>query len=299
LSTPKRSAEGNAALRYAASLDEDERLRNPDRAAGTFVRWRFKRLAESRWLRVMAMPAYERRYPGAYAYQTARTRLFDQILVEAVREGASQVVVLGAGYDTRSVRFGRQLAGDVRFFELDFPPTQERKLALISRAGDSRWRDTQFIATDFESRAWPEQLASAGHDMAARTVVLWEGVAMFVSPEAVDDTLAFVAGCAAGSAVVFDYVVSGALRNPENYRGGAAVARYMQRGGEPWKFGIAHEDVGAFVQQRGLSLVQRWTPETLASGFIAIDGRPLEHEVLGFHGVAHATVTDADEHHTS
>jgi methyltransferase (TIGR00027 family) len=241
---------------------------------------------------MLAMPIYDWRYPGAYAYQTARTRLFDRVAINTVAEGASQVVILGAGYDTRAVRLNDHLSG-VRVFELDLPATQRRKIDLIRQAEDRRWRHIQFIGTDFEAKQWAGELAAAGHDPSARTLVLWEGVAMFVAPTVVDETLAFVADCAPGSGVVFDYVVSQALITPEMFHGGAAVARYMRRGGEPWKFGLAHHEVAAFLQLRRLTLVDQWTPDELSRAFLSSSGTELEHPVLGFHGVAHAVADPA------
>ena len=55
-----------------------------------------------------------------------RTRHIDDVLTESLRGGATQVVILGAGLDSRAYRFGEALRG-VRVFELDLPQTLNYK----------------------------------------------------------------------------------------------------------------------------------------------------------------------------
>src|SRR5215472_18114395 len=66
-----------------------------------------------RWL-------FERGLPGALGYFNARTRYFDDVLLEEARAGLEQLVILGAGFDSRSIRFSDTLRG-VRVFEVDMP----------------------------------------------------------------------------------------------------------------------------------------------------------------------------------
>ena len=61
-----------------------------------------------------------------FLHSLARTRVTDDTLKKAIKEGATQVVILGAGYDSRAYRF-KQLLNSTKVFEVDFPPTQEYK----------------------------------------------------------------------------------------------------------------------------------------------------------------------------
>src|SRR5438477_9726449 len=62
--------------------------------------------------------------PGLVSYIAARTRFFDEEVLAAMAGGIEQVVVAGAGYDGRAMRFR---SPKVRFFELDHPATQRDK----------------------------------------------------------------------------------------------------------------------------------------------------------------------------
>src|ERR1700742_3377099 len=116
------SADGAAILRAVAAGDPDPLLRCPDHLARRFVgdlpvaalvgrprgRRRPRRVAE-------------RRLPGAIWFDTARLKHFDRLLLDGVDE-VCQVLILGAGLDSRAYRFAEELSG-VRVFEVDHPAT--------------------------------------------------------------------------------------------------------------------------------------------------------------------------------
>lgn len=285
---PKRSAEGNAVLRYAGSLDRRPDVRNPDALAGLFLGPKFRTLAGFTLLRRAALPLYMRLFPGAYYYQIARTKLFDAVLVDRIRSGdARQLVILGAGYDTRGQRFSSMLA-DVPTFEVDYPATLARKLEKLQASPGNTTPGVTYVSADFNKDDWRTKLHDAGFDDSIATLVLWEGVCMFVSHAAVNDTLRWAAGLPAGSSILFDYVVEGALQSPGRYLGGRQVARYMQKGDEPWTFGIEHDDLELWLHAHELRLVSLHRPADLEREFLASpDG---ERQVLAIHGVAHAGV---------
>jgi methyltransferase (TIGR00027 family) len=285
---PKRSAEGNAVLRYAGSLDRRPDIRNPDRLAGLFLGPKFRTLAGFTPLRRAALPIYMRLFPGAYYYQIARTKLFDAVLLDRIGSGAAQqLVILGAGYDTRAQRFSTTLA-DVPTFEVDYPATLTRKLEKLQAAPGNTTTGVIYVSADFNKDDWRTKLRDAGFDDSLATLVLWEGVCMFINQAAVDDTLHWAAGLPAGSSILFDYVVEGALQSPGRYLGGRQVARYMQKGDEPWIFAIEHDDVEQWLRAHDLQLVSLRRPADLEREFLASPHG--ERQVLAIHGVAHAGV---------
>src|SRR4051794_26490410 len=64
-------------------------------------------------------------------YMQVRTRVIDDMLRAFVADGGRQVLLLGAGYDSRARRFGDELRG-VTFFEVDHPATQEHKRRVLA-----------------------------------------------------------------------------------------------------------------------------------------------------------------------
>jgi methyltransferase (TIGR00027 family) len=108
----------------------------------------------------------------------------------AVREAAApQLVLLGAGLDGRAWRMPELC--DAVVFEVDHPDSQRSKRARAAALAPTA-RDVRFVAVDFERDCLDEALASAGHDPAAATTWIWEGVVMYLAPPAIAATLAVI-----------------------------------------------------------------------------------------------------------
>lgn len=187
------------------------------------------------------------RWPGARSSGVARTRWIDERVTAAVRDGARQLVLLGAGFDCRAHRL--PLDG-VRVFEVDRAETQAHKRSAAPSG------EVVYVPADLERVGVDEALADTGFDPALRSVVVWEGVTNYLTAEAIDTTFRALAGsCSAGSVLVFTYVHAGLLDGsfpaPERDRLFATLAR----SGEPWTFGLVPDDVPAWLAARGFEWV--------------------------------------------
>ena len=141
---------------------------------------------------------YEGDPPMAHE-SAARTTFFDAALTRHLRD-IDQLVILGAGWDTRSYRMPK----GIRCFEIDTPKTQQTKRHMLKKAGLDTTRIT-FVPADFMTDDWLEKLVHAGFDPDKPTFFLWEAVTMYLDREAVESTLRKIAGTASGSVVAFDY----------------------------------------------------------------------------------------------
>ena len=182
-----------------------------------------------------------------------RTRHIDDVLAESLRAGATQVVILGAGLDSRAYRFGDALRG-VRVFELDLPQTQNYKKARVREVFGGLPAHVTYAPIDFGTQDLATVLKGAGYDSSKRTLFIWEGVTMYVPEPGIDATLRAVATIAApGSRIVFDYFTERALRDRQSVL--AAVAKNVAAVGEPFIFGMPGDDAAAFLGARGFSVV--------------------------------------------
>ncbi len=193
--------------------------------------------------------------PGPRSSAIARTKLIDDI-VEKLAPTVDQVVILGAGYDTRSYRLG--CLSRCAVFEVDHPDTQLAKVAAIPRTHSERPSRVSFVPVDFEVDDLAESLRTAGFSAARSSLFLWEGVTQYLSEQAVDATLATVKSLGnSGSVLVFTYVdkavIDGGLRRfPEAEK----WLRGVQKRGEPWKFGISPASLSLFLDARGFELIE-------------------------------------------
>jgi methyltransferase (TIGR00027 family) len=169
-------------------------------------------------------------------------------------EGRSQVVILGAGLDTRAARLGHAAGGtpDGRhFFEVDHPATQAEKRARLAGLdgypGDAA---TTYVGCDFESEDFLERLVASGFRPDQPAVVLWEGVSYYLTEAAVRTTLGRIAtSCHPRTVLLFDYVqrklVEGRTRDADDLATRDLVAEL----GEPFRFGI--NDLLPLVYEQG------------------------------------------------
>jgi methyltransferase (TIGR00027 family) len=136
------------------------------------------------------------RWRGFGGWITARTSFFDDAVLAAIDDGVGQIVVLGAGYDTRALRFR---SPGVRFFEVDHPATQADKRARLDRLGIAP-DDVTFVAADFTEPGLGDRLAAAGHRAEVATLFIIEGVLRYLPEQWFRALLATAAGRAsAGS----------------------------------------------------------------------------------------------------
>ncbi len=123
-----------------------------------------------------------------------RVATIDAAIASAVAEGARQLVVLGAGLDTRAWRIGA--LADVDVFEVDHPATQATKRRMVAGLRPVA-RAVHWVPVDFERGRLGDALTAAGHRPDALTAWVWEGVVMYLTDAALRATLADVAACSA------------------------------------------------------------------------------------------------------
>jgi methyltransferase (TIGR00027 family) len=193
---------------------------------------------------------YARISRGAVEYITVRERYIDDFLRASLDEGLDQVVILGAGFDTRAYH----TAGieKTRVFEIDHPATQAVKLKRLKKALHTLPNNVTFIPIDFNIQTLDERLPAGGYCAKSKTLFIWQGVTMYLTPEGVDNTLAFIANHSGpGSMVIFDYFYNEALHNDFRHNEMKNTDRILQATGERLRFGIDQGRAEQFLTQRG------------------------------------------------
>jgi len=279
------TAESVCVLRAVAAKHPDAKIRNPDYLAEKFVSpevWRTSPFRND--------PERARHNPN-YFWVNARTHHMDALLVDALSTGVTQVVNLGAGFDSRAYRF-RDRFPQVRFFELDLPAMiaakRERVVKIFGAVPDR----VVLVPTDFTTRPLDEVLRDAGYDRSRRTFFIWEGVTMYLPEAANLSTLRFIrGGSATGSSVVYDYVLDVTLRpDGGGIYGAKSTAAYLASVGEPLLTGWSQRQAAAVATREGLVVVSDVGPAELTARYlIGADGEP-DGMMVEFPRIMHARV---------
>ncbi len=184
-------------------------------------------------------------------YMQVRTRVLDDVLLRFVEGGGRQIVLLGAGYDCRALRFSKALA-EATVFEVDHPATQAHKRRVLGEAPPG----VRYVEWHFEERPMselPGGLAAAGHDPARPTLTIWEGVTMYLTPEAIDASVRAVrAYSAVGSQLAVTYFTRDLIERPSAIR--RMMSAVVATAGEPFRFGWDPAELPAWMSARGFAL---------------------------------------------
>jgi len=211
-------------------------------------------------------------------WMQVRTRYLDDALLAFVRGGGRQVVILGAGFDCRALRFARELE-PATVFEVDHPATQASKLKVLADAHVPPAR-VQYVRMNFETesvRDLPAKLAAAGHDPRQPTFTIWEGVTMYLTEAAIEGTVAAIRDyTCAGSELAFTYFDRNRLMRKSLATRISSV--YVRRYGEPWRFGWVPDALGGWLPARGFALRENANETSLAQRYLPADHARLFHD---------------------
>ena len=189
---------------------------------------------------------------GVYGAQICRTRYIDDVVQAALSQGIGQLVILGAGFDTRPYR----LAGieSVNVFEVDLPSIQNDKKEKIRKYLGRLPDHVTFIPVDFDTQTLEAVFPGTAFDPSRPALFIWEGVTQYVSEEAVRQTLAFVGESAPGSIIVFTYVLKDIIERRSDIPGADHLMDVVAKHA-PWVFGLAPSRVPDFLQPFHLALI--------------------------------------------
>jgi methyltransferase (TIGR00027 family) len=242
---PSRTALGAAVLRAAhQTLDGASIFRDP------FARIMLGSRADAMIETVAADPTQK----NMRIFLAARSRFAEDSLDAAVARGVRQLVILGAGLDTFSLR-NPHVALGLKIFEVDHPSTQAWKRERLREANFAVPDSLTFTPMDFSSQSLAEQLVIAGFQPAEPAFFCWLGVVPYLRREDISAIVGYI-GSLPGSEVVFDYA-----EPLENYATASranvmAVAARAALRGEPWLSLFAPHALHEILRDRGFGIIE-------------------------------------------
>lgn len=207
-----------------------------------------------RWSRSQKMVAVYRWFdwmlPGQFEAFGHRKAFCERQVRDGIAAGASQILVLGAGYDTLGWRLAPEFMA-VNFFEIDHPATANLKAKAVETIGTRS--NLTLIAEDLGERKLVNVLASnEAWDPTKQTVVIAGGLVMYLSAASVRDLFHQcneVTG--AGSRVAFSYIPTGEDGRPDAGRWTGLMLWLLKAQGEPWLWSIRPEELSGFLAGSG------------------------------------------------
>jgi hypothetical protein len=147
----------------------------------------------------------QKKIPGALSSGIARTRYIDDLLELTVEQGIQQVIIPGAGFDTRALRLAALQS--IPVIEIDHPNTSRKKLQTLTK----------------HLRRLPEHVHIGG---------------------------------TSGSYIIFTYVHSQVLTNPQAFFGAPRLLDDLANIEEKWTFGFNPEELSGYLGNFQFSLLE-------------------------------------------
>ena len=229
-------------------VEATEKLLVASGAAGArTVRWSRSRQMAS------VYEAFDWMLPGQFEAFAHRKSFCERQVRDGIFAGATQILVLGAGYDTMGWRLAPEFSA-VNFYEIDHPATARLKAKGIDALGR---RDNLFlIAEDLGKKKLSDVLkANPAWDPGAGTVIIAEGLLMYLPPDAVRDLFCQCAAIAgAGSRIAFSYIPSGVDGRPDVGRWTGLMLWLQRVVGEPWTWSTRPGELRVFLEKTGWTI---------------------------------------------
>ena len=202
----------------------------------------------------------------------ARARFVEDLVVEQAGRGVSQYVILGAGLDSFAQR-RPEVASRLKLFEVDPPGPQAWKRQRLVELGFGLPDWLRFVPVDFEAGAsWREALAAAGFDAKKPAVAASTGVSMYLTKEAILDTLRQAAGFAPGSTLAMTFLLPIEMADPEVRPGLERAVKGAAASGTPFRSFFKPEEMLSLAREAGFKEARHVSAADLAGRYFS--GRP-------------------------
>lgn len=284
-SKTSRTAEFTCFARVLSYLEKREQFKCDDNISLVIVNSFIKLLIGIPQIR----NRFIRSFPtGMYEYVISRTKYIDSELKKALQEGVEQVLIFGAGFDSRGIRF-QDISKNAGIFELDVPITQNAKIERYKDKGIKIPENLFFIPIDFEKQSLAERLIESGFKKGRKSLFIMEGLTMYLQPESLYKTFSVIREFAGtGSRVVFDHIYASVLRKENLYEGENELYRSVSKNNEGFYFGIEKGSINEFLSGYGFEALSIMDSNALEDMFFKDKQGKLSARVNGTHCIVKA-----------
>ncbi len=279
---PSETALFAALRRTLAYMEYQNDKFGPDSLAQIFLPSHYRFFLQFKKIRDKTKNKLATFFPGLNEYMIARTAYFDKLFMDALKNETPQIVLMGAGYDSRAYRFVELNRGS-QIYELDIAPTQIRKVKCLKAAHVEIPPQVKFIPINFNLESMSDVLEKAGYKSDIKTLFIWEGVSYYLDRKSVDESLAFVSHSAKGSMIGFDYTISITAENQDKYYGAKEFAQSMRQhhAAEELLFTLGEGKISSFLEHKGLKVVEHLNTEEIEKTVLTNENGSMLGQITG------------------
>ncbi|MBN1927079.1 MAG: SAM-dependent methyltransferase [Prolixibacteraceae bacterium] len=274
-----RTAAFTCTCRASSYMEKDPCFKSNDDISVKLLPHFWKFMLKQRFLNLKSIVGPK----GIYPYVIARTKFIDTVLEDALNADTKQVLILGAGFDSRAVRYLKP-ESDVKIFEVDAPATLNAKVKQFKKRNIKIPENNIYVSVDFTKEDVREKLLSRNFISNTQTLFILEGLTMYLTAEAVYQTFKFIIeNSAPDSFIVFDYIYASVLRKEMKYYGESAIYSRVKKENEEWTFGIEEGEIEKFLNNFNLFLIEHLNSETLENKYFLNDKGEKVTRINGTH----------------
>ena len=198
----------------------------------------------------------------------ARAAYAEKVVLNELKLGTQQYVILGAGLDTFAWRY--PILTDVTIFEIDHPSTQQFKLERLQQSGYELPSHLKLVAMDFTKELSLDKLIDAGFDPSKKTVFSLLGVTYYLTAIEFQQMLhVFFKDLPQGSSIVLDFADEHLFTKPGIFNRVQNMVQMAQAAGEPMKFATSLSDLEKLLSKEQLLIYEHLSPQDIQNQFFA------------------------------
>ncbi|MDX1812605.1 MAG: class I SAM-dependent methyltransferase [Gammaproteobacteria bacterium] len=199
----------------------------------------------------------------------ARARFVEDLVLDKVVQGVGQYVILGAGLDTFAQR-RPETAAKLRVFEVDKPGPQQWKRQRLIELGFGIPSNLRLVPVDFEvGEPWLQQLTESGFEKRKPAIVASTGVSMYLTKEAITETLRQVAAFASGSTFVMSFLLPVEMLDADIRFGVERAIEGARANGTPFISFFTPNEMLELARCAGFKKAEHISAEQLAERYFA------------------------------
>lgn len=247
----KQTADIACICRAVASQELD--LRCPDFHAKNLLTDKYQKALSYPLFRKMTRFAINWFADGMFNFHYLRTVAFDKEIEKCINFGCQQLVILGAGLDTRAYRL--PCLSKCMVYEVDLPNNQEIKIRRLQQSGIEAVAEVQYVTCDLSEQALTPRLLAKGFSKELKTIVLCEGLCMYLPEKNVAQIVADTRSLLTDDGhFLFDYLDSEMVEKKYINAAERRHCEYVSSHQEPYQFGWSPEKLPDFLNEHGLIL---------------------------------------------